>query len=340
MFQFGLQELLNKLVESNCLIIKKNMSGLDEYYIPYMMNDAVEYYIKLENGVFTGDLGNIENVIKAEYLVEYDSKNLKKQGIIFTKKTGEFNTIWFENYEIVCELYKYSNLGHFWRPGNDSIRRLVYLIGTIYDKYKYLGENSCNNMELETMKLLGVAPLREFSPIDEDFAVFYEKEELENLEISGVELLTNIAQKAGAKELVQALRDYIQTLKKSNIINRFHKRKNSSYVTKLLADSSNYAVIMEIEKLVCECAKDYQARQSDISIKEKIESVDKYIKDLGYEGEYPEYKASKQGLVYNAVFVYEQQPFVVKELEYEGVEFKVFPVFRNYEKGQEKVMNV
>lgn len=349
MFSANIQELLNELIESNCIVIKKNLSGLNEFYIPYMMNDAVECYIKLENCTLTGAWESVDvdsvsmewemnedwtiknSFIRADYLTE--------GGIIFTQNTGDVCTIWFEKYDLVCELYNYGRLGHFWRPGNDSIRRLVYLIGTIYDKYKYLGRQTCNNIETEIMLLLGVTPLRAFSPIDDDFAVFYDTVELENMELPGIELLIKIAEKAGAQDLTKSLVLYADKLKKSKKISQ----KIVSQITDQLADNSNYKVIMEIEQRIYEGAKLYKSRDYDYnehrisSITESRTIIDDYIKNLGYSGEYPEYLSQQEADLYDSITVYEQQPFVVEELEYEGVEFKLFLVYRNSVSGEEKL---
>ena len=37
--------------------------------------------------------------------------------------------------------YRYHEIGHFWRDGAEQWRQLVYMIGTIREKYRFLGED-------------------------------------------------------------------------------------------------------------------------------------------------------------------------------------------------------
>ena len=73
-------------------------------------------------------------------------------------KQGEDNvfTLWFEEITEQLACYQYHEIGHFWVQGMEQWRQLVYMIGTIYDKYEYLGEEVCTEKELELIPLMGV----------------------------------------------------------------------------------------------------------------------------------------------------------------------------------------
>ena len=66
--------------------------------------------------------------------------------------------MWFDEIIEHTNCYRYHEIGHFWRDGAEQWRQLVYMIGTIREKYRFLGEEVCNDQEMEIMSLIEFAP--------------------------------------------------------------------------------------------------------------------------------------------------------------------------------------
>ena len=76
-------------------------------------------------------------------------------------------------------------------------RQLVYMIGTIREKYRFLGEEVCNDQEMEIMSLIEFAPFYYYFPINEDPEEWYDKTE------EGLECMRNLAMQAGDKDYLK-----------------------------------------------------------------------------------------------------------------------------------------
>ena len=68
-------------------------------------------------------------------------------------------TLHFEKIRESRTCYQYHEIGHFWMEGQEQWRRLVYMAGTIYDKFAYVGEEVCTEGELELLRLVEFAPM-------------------------------------------------------------------------------------------------------------------------------------------------------------------------------------
>ena len=102
-------------------------------YVPYMMNDALECYLVLTDCRCTGG-----------YLTGYESctvgyLSFKEEEKVLVVHQGEENifTLWFREIQVKLEGYQYHQIGHFWlkEKGQEQWRQLVYMLGTVYDKY-------------------------------------------------------------------------------------------------------------------------------------------------------------------------------------------------------------
>lgn len=148
---------------------KNSQNGEKQTCIPYMMNDALECYLILENCRITGAyLPHCKEKTEA-YLTEHNGS----VGLVV--KQGEDNvfTLWFEEITEHLACYQYHEIGHFWVQGMEQWRQLVYMIGTIYDKYEYLGEEVCTEKELELIPLMEFAPFRAWSPVGNSLEDWY-----------------------------------------------------------------------------------------------------------------------------------------------------------------------
>jgi len=166
---------------------KNSQNGEKQTCIPYMMNDALECYLILENCRITGAyLPHCKEKTEA-YLTEHNGS----VGLVV--KQGEDNvfTLWFEEITEHLACYQYHEIGHFWVQGMEQWRQLVYMIGTIYDKYEYLGEEVCTEKELELIPLMEFAPFRAWSPVGNSLEDWYTDT------ITGVETMKKMALLAG-----------------------------------------------------------------------------------------------------------------------------------------------
>ena len=57
--------------------------------------------------------------------------------------------------------------------GQEHWRQLVYMTGTIYDKYEYMKEKACSDLEMELMHLIEFPPFRFWSPVEESLEERY-----------------------------------------------------------------------------------------------------------------------------------------------------------------------
>ena len=183
-----LLEYLEELIACDALeLIRRPESNPENIYIPYMMNDALEYYLILKECKVIGDMP--ERIPEGTSV--QTAENDPKRGIIFGLPDGSRVSIWFLECEMVMELYQYHQIGHFWMKGQEQWRQLVYMIGTIFDKYTYIGEAACNAEERELLPLITFAPFRYWSPVREDLESKYPDA------VSGIQCMQKLAEEAG-----------------------------------------------------------------------------------------------------------------------------------------------
>lgn len=70
-------------------------------------------------------------------------------------------TIFFKQLELEVHLYEYGEVAHFWVPGYEYLRLLEYQIAILRDKYDYLGENYCTDIEKKLAQLADFPPLND-----------------------------------------------------------------------------------------------------------------------------------------------------------------------------------
>lgn len=170
-------------------IFKENvfelMEKIDEtqYYVVYMMNDAIESFLVFENAVMIGEYEK-EN----EEMVHGRLDKINDNYILAVRQ-GAHNsfTIRFSRLRLENNLYQYHNIGHFWVKEDEYLRQINYRLGIMKDKYQFLGEKVCNQEELELLPLYEFAPLRNF------ICVSWEKEEPFQSTDQGIEAFLQLA---------------------------------------------------------------------------------------------------------------------------------------------------
>ena len=266
----------------------------DEILIPYMMNDAIECYLVLKDCRMTG-----------RYLPEMSGKTeaavrQEKEEYCMVVRQGIENvfTIWFRAIEKVQHCYQYHRIGHFWVKGQEQWRQLVYMIGTVYDKYRYIGKEVCNEQELSLISLMEFAPFRYFSPIRESLDQDYPDTMQGAMRM---EELAIEAKDSGFAKLVRQYQRWPSAFLKRQIIKKMEKPSGERL----------YRVIWE---KTAEASGTYPDREYDASYCEKMkkerERLEERLKAKGFSGVYPDYQ---KGTVW--IHAAEEHPFTLMEWE-------------------------
>lgn len=303
-----LEQLLNELLECNALeLIPDSTPSEENLYIPYMMNDALENYFILKDCQI---IGSFTNFFKHEVFLEIIQSNSSaseapRNALILHKNNGEILTVWFSDCFQVLNFYQYHRIGHFWRKGQEHWRRLVYIIGTLHEKYTYLGASSCNELELSLLPLVEFAPFRYWSPIHESLDEYYINSE------EGLFSMYQLALESGDRAYAFFI--------------KFYQKFPFSFVEHFLAKrlvspkcKSLYELICrKIDMASCEYSiRDYgEKRNTEI---EKIRT--QFTQQLyaeGFHGQYPDFY--KENIKLTAM---EEHPFTI--LESEDFTFKIY----------------
>ena len=127
------------------------------------MNDAVECYIEVCNALLKGSYESSLCVTSAN-LIEKENG----YGLIIRQGNENAFTLWFSDLIVHENLYRYHEIGHFWVKGQEQWRQLVYMTGTIADKYLYMGEKYCNEKEKFIQSLIYFSPFRRLTSVPDD----------------------------------------------------------------------------------------------------------------------------------------------------------------------------
>lgn len=311
MTKLSYEELLNYLTEIlNCeafeLHIESLNNELQNFYIPYMMNDALECYLLLENGRMTGTyLADSKDLLSVE-LIETE----KNPGLLFRQGKDNIFTLWFENCYRVLNLYRYDQIGHFWVKGQEQWRQLVYIIGTIYDKYEYMGNAVCNAEEMALLSLMEFAPFRWYSPIHESLDEFYPESK------NGTLLMRELAKEADDKCFSFWLKIYEKFPLKgiTRILVWLMTRPKRQPLYELIYNKMQDASMKYPER---SCGEDLNKRIA----RERLD-VAEHLYAQGFEGEYPRFKkhvSDHKSTI--QVLATEEHPFTI--LESETFDFKI-----------------
>lgn len=284
--------------------------------IPYMMNDAVENYLILKDCKMTGEYVKEKEVLLPAHLVKKDMYIL-----VVRQEGGTLFTLQFSKIQEHLQCYQYHQIGHFWVKGQEQWRQLVYMLGTIHDKYEYIGENVCNDREKELMPLIEFPPLRDFSPIHESLDGKYP------FTYDGMDRMERLAEEAGDPGYARLVRLY--------------RRLPVGWIGKILRNRLNSPkserLCRLIKKKLEEASQDYAVREYDSSLNEEIDrkrkAVNADLLEKGFHGKYPEYEKGNMQII-----VTEEHPFVRKEFEYENYEFAIKFMVSEVDKGQSEYL--
>ncbi len=298
-----LSDDLNMLAELGALEIY-GPDRLGVCRIPYMMNDAVEIYYELKDCACSGLLEDTFPEDTQITLTQGDNR----RGICMRYGENETAWLWFQSYEKSCRFYQYHRIGHFWREGQEHWRQLVYMIGTIYDKWTFLGGKGCNADEMAILGLVTFAPFRYWSPIDESLESRYPDAEI------GLRQMMALALEAGDDDFVKCLKRY-QKMAALPVIGK----KIAAETIRAMNDPKRRPLYQLLYEKVCTASEQWDKRRYDVETEKMIGELrcrtDADLREKGYDGQYPYYE---KGL--KTVMAAEEHPFTVMD---EDFHFKI-----------------
>ena len=341
-----LRECINDLLECDAFELQMHIdeNAQTTYYLPYMMNDALEYYFVLKDCRMTGEykpdnldatnpekFGNFAAPAGRTYIELIEDGN--GYALLIRQATGDIATVWFKDIEKELKCYRYHEIGHFWVKGEEHYRQLVYMIGTIYDKLEYLGESICNDKELALLPLMEFAPFRYWSPIHESLDDRYPDT------LDGINTFYVLCKEVADYPLMKSVERYRKVFQKALCLNEkaesstvykfafelYEKFIFSKLVQKLaieLTKPGHEALYELIYQKVCDASSQYPSRDYGEIVNEMIASRRREVTESliaeEYTGTYPRF--SKRT---TSILVTEEHPFTLSVLEYENYDFRL-----------------
>ena len=306
-----LEEKLLTLIECDALELILDKTDDSRVYIPYMMNDALEYYFVLEHCMISGPLPHkFPSDTKLQIVsTKYDADKIDTYGLIFRTTDDTVFTIWFSNHRSSCTFYQYHRIGHFWRKGMEHWRRLVYIIGTIHEKYTFLGEHACTPLEKELLPLIEFAPFRYWSPLHEPLDDYYINSR------DGILCMKQLAIEVQATAYARMVQFYAllpKTLQSSHWL--------IAYFAKKLTAPKHNVLYEHLCKKIENASMVYTPRDYGPKHNLQIENIrTQFTKELyadGYIGQYPHFQ--KGDTILTAL---EEHPFTI--LESDSFKFRI-----------------
>lgn len=240
-------ERFDRIFEENVLEL-----GFDEQkneiYLVYMMTDAIESILVLEQAVMTGEFDR-------QYEGECTGSitTLEDGNYMLVVRQGQDNAFTVRFRAIRCEetLYDYHMIGHFWMEDYEILRHLTYQIGLIYEKAAYMGESYCNQKEQALLPLYDLAPLRKY------ICVYWEENESFSSTTKAIDTAIQIASAIQDTSLVHLFKQYRRFVDKDRqyrICCGYYERK----IMKAFAKAKHWKFAKQIFLLIQDAAKDYE----------------------------------------------------------------------------------
>lgn len=270
-----------------------------DIFIPYMMNDALECYIVLKNAVLVG--------VQINENKHATSVSIHKEGerFVLVAKQGEENTftIFFADAVLEKKYYEFGKICHFWEKGQEQWSQLVYIIGTMFDKYAFLGAESCNEEEIDLLRLIEFAPFRYHAPAKQLFEELYETTR------QGTRKMMELAKEA--KDFTYYLATGVYLV--------FQWEWVAQRLSKMLTKPARYKLYQHIYKRAISAASMYPKRVYSDDLGQEINKrrteLDRRFRENGFEGCYPDYIRLN-----TYVRVVEEHPFTL--MDWEHITFK------------------
>lgn len=298
-----------------------------DFYIPYMMNDALECYLILKNCRMMGEYLTPEELAAWKE----EGEEIRIEGCLAESgtdhalivKQGGLNvfTLWFQDMEEVLKCYRYYRIGHFWVEGQEQWRQLVYMVGTIHDKYQYMGRKVCNKKEAALRHLMECPMFRRWSPINDSLDGVYPTTD------RGTERLQELAEEAGDKKLAKMLRFYL----------KFPYKWVENYICKKMLHPDRIPLYHLIYEKLKEASIEYGPRNYGKALNSEIQAKRKEVHQTlirsGFHGKYPIYYKEEER-TRTEILVTEEHPFTI--LEWKDFHFRMQYMVSTYRIKKQK----
>ena len=197
-----LQELLEQ-EQFELIFPERSISGQLDIRLVYLMNDAVESFLVFHNARMTGEYRpDYEGEISASMSFE------DMEYILVVHQGDSVVTIFFEDLLKDVHLYDYGEIGHFWMKDYEYLRQLEYRIAILWDKYEYMGEDCCSEMEQKLAWLAKFPPLNFTSYPSVPPQYLPDREDGWQLAPEALEVMTDLAKEAADASFLRALELY------------------------------------------------------------------------------------------------------------------------------------
>lgn len=278
----------------------------NRYRLVYLMNDAVESFLVLENGRMTGEYQReYDGEIEAE-LREYEGTETfrettegRKKKYVLTVHQGEsVCTLLFTGLKEEVSLYNYGEIGHFWVKGYEYLRQLEYTFAILRDKREYLGDRYCNRREQKLAALADFPPLNYtcYPAISKEYLV--ERENAWKPAGQALSVMEELLKETGDKQLLRLVRLYAM----------FPVKILARYIAMQLHRTKHRKVVQLLQQQVRQAAKYYPERKFSGKEEKKFREQRKRAQDCAREWEEKGYR----------VDIYREEPFMVSRDSVEG----------------------
>lgn len=274
----------------------------EDFVVPYILNDSIEDYFIFKKCSLRGEY---DPELQESTLVEA-VRDGELTGLIIRQRNDNVVSLWFEEVFRVQKCSRYHEIGHFWVKGFEHWRRIVYIAGTLHDKFTYGGEEFCNEKEKALLPLMEFAPLREYSYFRDSAHSYY-------------------PDTYDAIDLMKALAAEVQDTEFLKLLNIYEKRpgiKLAKHIARKMNAPGRAPLYELIFARLSEAStehppRDYGEKRNAEIVKLREELTDKLIA-AGYKGEYPLFTRDRR-----QVLAAEEHPFTLSEMEYEDFEFRI-----------------
>jgi len=271
------------------LYLRIDDNGIQHGHVPYIMNDSMECYMVLEN---CRVVGTIDPDYRGKTALEFADHTMG----ISVRQSENVYTAWFTGIRLHIQLYRYHEIGHFWADGQEQWRRLVYMVGTIYDKIKYAPQRSFTTEEANLSYLMEFAPFRVWSPINDSILSLYPETE------EGARAFAALAEEAGCHSIARSVRRYA----------KHPGWMRSSRIASWMIKPAAIPLYNLILRKVSEASEVYPARDYGTARNARMQAerdkVTMALYDEGFSGKYPLFR--RPGM---EVLVAEEHPFTTLE---------------------------
>ncbi len=278
----------------------------NRYRLVYLMNDAVESFLVLENGRMTGEYQReYDGEIEAE-LREYEGTETfrettegRKKKYVLTVHQGEsVCTLLFTGLKEEVSLYNYGEIGHFWVKGYEYLRQLEYTFAILRDKREYLGDRYCNRREQKLAALADFPPLNYtcYPAISKEYLV--ERDDAWRPTGQALAVMEELLKEVGDKKLLRLVRLYAM----------FPVKILARYIAMQLHRTKHRKVVQLLQQQVRQAAKYYPERKFSGKEEKKFREQRKRAQDCAREWEEKGYR----------VDIFREEPFTVSRDSVEG----------------------